>query len=262
MKVLLSIIVAIGLYVGGLYVFQDNLIFHPGKHHKTPEMVHLTQFKEVNVTAGDGTELRFWYANGDNEKPAILFFHGNASQNAFFASHLTPFIDDGYAVLMPEYRGFGATEGKLRQNNVFNDAAMAFDWLKKQGYEQIVVYGYSFGCAVSLGLSSLRTPDKMILTAPFASLISLVKEKPVPLADKLLRDYYPSDEFIKKYHNPLLIIHGKEDKLIPYHHSEILYKKSGSLDKTLILMPDEDHKTIFMEDGNLPYIFNWIHRYY
>jgi hypothetical protein len=260
MKKWLFLIVLFGCYIGGLYALQDDLIFYPQHQHITPQAAQLSQFKEINVAAEDGTKIRFWYSAGDKEEPAILYFHGNAYQNAFFAPYLKSFIDDGHAVLMMEYRGFGGTEGKLKQENVFSDAAFAFDWLKKQGYSQIIVYGYSFGCAVSLGLTTLRTPDKMILTAPFASLKRLVKEKPVPFAGLVLRDEYPSEEFIKNYNNPLLIIHGKKDRLIPYHHSEILYENSSSEDKTLILLPEDDHQTIFMGEKNLPSIFKWLYR--
>ena len=260
MKKLLFLFAIVLCYICGLYAFQDKLIFYPHKYYQNPGTSRLSQFKEVYVSAEDGTELRFWYSAGNKEKPAILYFHGNAFQNAFFAPYLKPFINDGYAVLMMEYRGFGKTEGHLSQDTVFQDAATAFDWLQKQNYPQIIVYGYSFGCAVSLGLSTLRTPDKMILTAPFASLIRLVKEKPVPLAGLVLRDHYQSEEFIKNYHNPLLIIHGTEDRLIPYHHSEILYENSVSDDKTLVLLPSETHQTVFMGEKNLPSVFKWLQR--
>ena len=258
--ILLAVVAFLGCYIGGLYALQDDLIFYPQHNHITPKEAQLSQFKEIDVTAEDGTKIRLWYSAGDKKEPAILYFHGNAYQNAFFAPYLQSFIDDGSAVAMMEYRGFAGTEGELKQKNVFSDAALAFDWLKKQGYSQIIVYGYSFGCAVSLGLSTLRTPDKMILTAPFSSLKRLVKEKPVPFAGLVLRDEYPSDEYIKNYHNPLLIVHGKKDRLIPYHHAEILYENSASEDKMLVLLPDENHQTIFMGEKNLPEIFKWLYR--
>lgn len=258
MKKILFLPAIVFCYMACLYFLQNQLIFHPHRYYQTPEAAGLSQFKELYVQSHDKTMLRLWYSAGDKEKPAVLYFHGNAYQNAFFAPYLKPFIDNGYTVLMMEYRGFGKTQGNLSQDTVFQDAAAAFDWLKKQNYPQIIVYGYSFGCAVSLGLSTLRTPDKIILTAPFASLIRLVKEKPVPLAGMVLRDYYPSEEYIKNYHNPLLIIHGMKDRLIPYHHSEILYENSTSDDKTLVLLPDETHKTVFMGEKNLPIIFKWL----
>ena len=260
MKKILILFAVVFLYIGGLYIFQDKLIFYPHKYYQTAESVKLPEFEEIYIKSKDKTKIRLWYVAGDKEEPAILYFHGNAYQNAFFAPYLKSFIDNGNAVVMMEYRGFGATDGHLNQETVFTDAAAAYDWLKKQNYPQIIVYGYSFGCAVSLGLSTLRTPDKMILTAPFASLIRLVKEKPVPLAGMVLRDDYPSEEYIKNYHNPLLIVHGKEDRLIPYHHAEILYENSASEDKTLVLLPEENHQTIFMGEKNLPVIFKWLYR--
>lgn len=259
-KFMFFIAVSICCYIVILYAIQDYLIFHPHGYHQTPAEANLQQFREVQIPSFDNTKLRIWLADGNKQKPTILFFHGNAYQNSFFAQNLLPFIKEGYTVAMMEYRGFGGTDGHLHQSNVFKDASVVFDWLKQQNYPHIIVYGYSFGCAVSVGLTTIRTPDKLILTAPFASLIGLVKEKPVPFAGMVLRDYYPSDDFIKNYKGPLLIIHGLRDRLIPYHHSEILYENSPSAKKTLVLLKDTGHRSVFLDEKNLPYIIKWLNK--
>lgn len=257
-KIMLFAVVAVCCYVLVLYAIQDELITRPQRFYINPQAAGVPQFEEVYVAADDGTELRLWYAKGDKAKPAVLFLHGNAFQNAFFAPQLQPLMDKGYAVLMMEYRGFGGAQGRLRQKTVFADAARAYDWLKTENYPQIVVYGYSLGCAVAVGMAELRQPDKMVLMAPFASLWSLVKEKPVPFAGLVLRDRYPSDELIKNYKNPLLIIHGVKDRLIPVHHGERLYELSVAENKTLVKLPNETHRTVFFERRSVPLLEKWI----
>ena len=173
-KICISMAVLAAWYVCGLYFMQDMFIYYPNKYHVMPQDADVPAFQENTITAVDGTELRTWFAKGYNDKPAILFFHGNAWQNSAFAEQLMPLVDDGYTVLMMEYRGFGGTEGRLSQETMYADVVPTFDWLKEQGYDKIVIYGYSLGCAAAVSLASQRDVDGMILTAPVVSLYDLV----------------------------------------------------------------------------------------
>ncbi|MDY6408127.1 MAG: alpha/beta fold hydrolase [Pseudomonadota bacterium] len=199
-----------------------------------------------------------WYHKGDQNKPAILFFHGNTGQISDFIPGLVPIVRAGYSVLAMEYRNFGKTEGSISQKAIFQDAANAFDFLKKQGHKKIVAYGYSFGTAFATGLTSLRPVDGVILTAPFSSLNKIVSEKPVPFARYLLKDTYPSDIYLQNYTKPLLIIHGKNDNLIPPHHGQLLFEQAQSIDKHIHLLDNTDHITIFWRFKNLPFIMNFL----
>lgn len=260
-KISLICIFAISIYALLLYFLQRSLIFIPSHHYISPAQMNNSPFKENPLVMQDKTKIMTWYANGNKNKPAILFFHGNAFQLAAYAEQLYPFIEQGYTVLMMEYRNFGNTKGKTTQKDIFSDAAETFDWLKKQGYPEIIVYGYSYGTAVASGLSAIRKVDKLILAAPFSSLLQLVKEKPVPLAGWLLKDYYLSDSYIKNYHNPLLLIHGTKDRLIPYKHSQNLYNAAASDDKTLVLIDNVSHKPLYFEKLNNKAIFDWLKKY-
>ena len=247
-----------GVYVLTLTSIQRYLLFWPSHSYVSPTAAKLPQFKENIIKMRDGTEVMTWYIEGDKQKPAILFFHGNAFQISRFAPHLLPFAKDGYSVLIMEYRNFGNTKGKTLQEDIFADAAETYDWLKEQGYPQIVVYGYSYGTAVASGLTTLREVEKMVLTAPFSSMRELVAEKPVPLGSYVMRDTYPSKDYLQNYHNPLLIIHGHDDLLIPVHHGRIMYESAASADKQFIELEETDHRDIFFMEKNIPLIAKWL----
>ena len=257
-KILLFIAIICIIYLTVLYNIQRSLIFFPFKKYVAPQ----PPFAENVLTMKDGTRVMTWYAPGEKEKPAILYFHGNAFQLAYYSEQLLAFINQGYTVLMMEYRNFGNTAGITRQSDIFSDAAETYDWLQRQGYPEIIVYGYSYGTSVASGLTSLRPVDKLILTAPFSSLYRLVKEKPIPFAGLVLKDHYPSEEYLKKYHNPLLIIHGSKDRLIPYHHGKRLYETAKSKDKKFVLVEGAGHQPIYFDQLNLPAIFEWLELYY
>ena len=48
---------------------------------------------------------------------------------------------------------------KINQDKMFSDGAEIYDWIKKRGYSKIIVIGYSFGCAASIGLANKREID-------------------------------------------------------------------------------------------------------
>ena len=258
LKFLLFCFFVLVVYFGTLYFIQDDLLFYPEREYKSPISAHLSEFSEHIIKTPDGVNIMTWYYQGDENKPAILFLHGNAGQIATFAPYLFPYIREGYTVLMMEYRGFGNTRGTISQKAVVQDAASAFDWLKGRGYPKIIVYGYSFGTAFACALTEVRQPDGLILTSPFSSLDKLVSEKPVPFAQFALKDAYRSVDYLKKYKAPLLIIHGKKDTLIPYHHSQILFDNALSQEKQIKLLDNETHTSIFFDQKNIPFILEFL----
>ena len=258
LKILLIAGAAFGLYVLILSSMQRYFLFWPSHSYVSPQEAGLPEFKENILQMPDGTEVMTWYAAGDKNKPAILFFHGNAFQIAVFAHHLLPFVANGYGVLAMEYRNFGGTKGTTLQEKIFADAAETYDWLQTQEYPEIIVYGYSYGTAVASGLTTLRPVEKLILTAPFSSMRGLVAEKPVPLGSLVMRDSYSSKDYLQNYHNPLLIIHGEDDLLIPIHHGQTMYDAAASEDKELVMLPATNHHNIFFKEKNLPIIFEWL----
>ena len=257
----LTLLAVVCFYAKTLSEVQRDLLYWPSHSYVSPQKAELPQFAENVLTMSDGTEVMTWYAVGDKQKPALLFFHGNAFQIAKYAPHLLPFVEKGYGVLMMEYRNFGNTKGVTLQEDIFADAAATFDWLTAQGYPQIVVYGYSYGTAVAAGLTTRRPVQKLILTAPFASMRGLVAEKPVPLGSWVMRDTYPSAEYLRQYHNPLLVVHGANDSLIPVHHGQMMYEAAASSDKELAVLPQTDHRNIFFKEKNLPTIFEWLEKH-
>lgn len=258
LKLFLLCFAIFAVYLGVLYFIQNDLLFYPSKVYKAPADVSVPDFAENILKASDGTDIMTWYYQGDENKPAVLFLHGNAGQIATFAPSLYPIAKEGYSVLMMEYRGFGNTQGSISQKTVVQDAALAFDWLKNRGYSTVVVYGYSFGTAFSCALTDVRDVDGLILTAPFSALDKLVSEKPVPFAKLVLKDRYHSVDYLRKYKAPLLIIHGKKDRLIPYHHAQILFDNALSQEKQIKLLDGETHRSVLFEGKNIPFILDFL----
>lgn len=261
-KILLGIVIFCVIYFGVLYFFQINFLFGPDTNYKTPQEAGLDMFVEQPITAKDGTQVMTWYFKGDDDKPLILYFHGNTGLMARFAPAITKLTNEGYSVAMMEYRGFGNTKGKISQDVIFSDAVAFYDYYKnKTDNDKIIFYGYSFGCAFTMGLAQYRDPDGIILTAPFSSLYQEVKEYPVPFAFLVLKDKYPSDEYIKNIKCPILFIHGNKDMLINHSHSQRLFDLAPVEEKQIVFVDGINHHDIFFKEHNVPIILEWLEQF-
>ena len=236
------------VYALGLYVLQEKFYIHPDKEYITPKKAGMPNFREVMLEARDGLKIRTWFFNGNEDKPLILFFHGNKSQNAEYATGLTQYIRNGFGVMMMDYREFGGMNGKFSQENIYMDALSTYDYLKKNhSNREIIVMGYSMGTAVASYLSSNRQPDKVILLAPFYSLKEIAGEKNIPLARLVIKYEMPSYKFIKDYKGKLLILHGSKDTLVPYEHGRRLYDLAKNSQRQFIILNNCEHNEVFFD---------------
>ena len=149
-KVAAAIVSGCALYIFLLYLLQNCFIIFPDSSYISPQQAGIPRFQEKPFTADDGTKIMCWYAKGNPDKPAILFFHGNAGQIATFSLQMAAYLRKGYSVMMPEYRGFASTPGEFSQENIYRDGAAAYDFLHRQlGHSDIIIFGYSMGAAAA-----------------------------------------------------------------------------------------------------------------
>lgn len=250
---------ASAVYAVMLYLLQDRLLFVPDYAYVSPAAAGLEEFAETPIKAADGSRIMGWYAKGKDDRPLVLFFHGNAWQVAFFAPYLKPYLREGYSVLMPEYRGFAGNAGYLSEENMYGDAEVWFDHAQNVlKHDRIVVMGYSMGTAPASRLAGTRLPAAVVLMAPFYSLLREVQDKNIPLAAKLLTRRLESYKYIAAYGGALLIVHGQKDRLIAARHGKDLFDLSPSEQKKLRLFEDANHHTLFFKEKYHRFVLQWL----
>jgi len=143
----------------------SSLLFYPDPGLPfTPDKAHL-EYRDVTLTTADGLRLRAWWLPakaGVVVKGTVLHLHGNGGNLSGHLGASWWLPEQGYQVLMFDYRGYGLSEGEPSLPAIYQDIDAAFDWLQKapgvQG-KPLVVLGQSLGGALVVHYLVERHPE-------------------------------------------------------------------------------------------------------
>ncbi len=218
-----------GIWCGGLYLFQDRLLF-PNDTAPPPLPLGYQGFTTITLTRTllDGQEVIAWYlpvptASADSPAAAVIYFHGNAELIDYQHDVLKGYHRLGCSVLLPEYRGYGRSGGQPSESTIIDDAVFFHDELCKRAEvdsSRIVFHGRSLGGAVAAGLAGQRRPKALILESTFTSATAFSWRYGVPPA--LVRHPFRTDQIVSLLECPILVMHGRQDTIIPAGHGRTL----------------------------------------
>jgi hypothetical protein len=242
------------LLIAYVYVFQARLIFFPNVPGRTlattPSQIGL-RFEEVRITTADRVELHGWYVAAPAGAPAVLLCHGNAGNISHRLDWLEMFCCMGFATLLFDYRGFGQSSGTPTERGTYLDAQAAWDYLTNtKGFSprSMVIVGESLGGPIAAHLAKDVGPAALILVSTFTSVPDLARGLYWFLPVRLLsRFQYPTAAFVARVHAPTLVIHGRDDEIIPFLHGEELRRRAGGSAQLLEIFGD--HNAGFMLSG-------------
>ncbi|MEO1392404.1 MAG: alpha/beta hydrolase [Cyanobacteria bacterium J06634_5] len=241
LALLAAIYSGFALYV---FFFADGMIFLPpavGYEH-TPEQDETA----VLLTASDGNTIAARYLHNPNSRITILFSHGNASDLGSILPNLQLLRDAGYSVFAYDYPGYGHSTGKPTEGGTYRAIEAAYAYLTtelKIAPETIVAYGQSVGGGPSTFLAANEPLGGLILQSTFATVFQVV----VPFRI-LPFEKFPTVKRIDRIDCPLLLIHGTQDRTIPFSHSEELLAAAVA-PKQLVPIVGADHNDILWVDG-------------
>jgi alpha-beta hydrolase superfamily lysophospholipase len=218
--------VAIGGYIlicAALYLLQERLIFYPEVLASDFTFTLLGRFEEIALPS-DGAAISALYFKAFHPKGVVLYFHGNAGSLRSWGSIAETFVERGYDVLMPDYRGYGKSSGHIASEQMLHDdAAVVYQYLLAHYPEdQIVIYGRSIGSGIATYLAKTHRPHMLILETPYFSLKEVVRHHYPFVPGALLKYPFRTDLWIGDVACPVYLFHGTSDDLIPHGASERL----------------------------------------
>lgn len=209
------------------YSFQRYLIYVPATALPQPKDFGAQDFTVLTLHTKDNLDLNAWYKPAKPNKPTILYLHGNAGSIGNRMPTARTFIDAGFGILLLEYRGYGGNKGTPTEEGLYEDGRTALAFLTAQDVKnnQLVLYGESLGTGVASKLATENPSCALILQSPFTSLSS-VAHYHYPWIPLSPWDKYDSLSRIKSINTSLLILHGTQDKTVPYSEGIILFNKA------------------------------------
>ncbi|MCK4753446.1 MAG: alpha/beta hydrolase [Planctomycetes bacterium] len=210
-----------------LYFRQPSFLYSPVREVLyTPDELGF-DFEDVVFKTSDGLKLNGWYIPAENSETTILFCHGNGGNIFHRLDTINIFSNLGLSCFIFDYRGYGNSEGKPTEEGTYLDAQAAYKWLtkhKKIAANNIIIFGRSLGGTVAAQLASKVKPKALIIESAFTSYIDIGKKfYPYMPIRWFARFDYNTVDYIKKVHCPIMIIHSRNDEIIPFEFGLELY---------------------------------------
>ncbi|MFN3232094.1 MAG: alpha/beta hydrolase [Alphaproteobacteria bacterium] len=238
-----------------MFFFQRNFLYYPDT---TPlETIAIGPgWGRVTTQTADGLTLAHFHKPAAAGYPTILLFHGNAGN----IGHRLEKFDDldalGVGVFLTEYRGYGGNPGKPTEDGLYADARSAVAWLADKGVAaaDLVIFGASLGSGVATAmaaeLADAGTPvAALVLEAPYTSIAETAQyHYPWLPARWLTLDRYDSLSRIDRINTELLVLHGEQDRTIPFALGLELFEEARA-PKTFIGLPNTGHAYLLREDA-------------
>ncbi|MEE8496447.1 MAG: alpha/beta hydrolase, partial [Xanthomonadales bacterium] len=185
------------------------------------------EYEAVSLTTTDDERLHAWYVPAANSRGVVLFFHGNAGNISHRLDSIEIFHQLGLDTLIIDYRGYGQSTGKTTEQGTYLDAQAAWSYLVDErgiAANRIIVFGRSLGGAIGAWLGAQHTPAAVIIESSFTSGVDMARRLypflPVRLITRLR---YPVAEYASHLDCPVLVVHSRNDEIIPFAMGRSIY---------------------------------------
>jgi fermentation-respiration switch protein FrsA (DUF1100 family) len=210
-----------------LFFFQSRLVYFPARSLiATPDRIGLA-YEDVWLTAADGVRIHGWFVPHAEARGTLLFFHGNAGNIGDRLDSLSIFHHLGLNSLIIDYHGFGNSEGAPGEAETYLDAEAAWGFLlEERGIPaaKIVIFGRSLGGGVAAWLAARVKPAGLIIESTFTSVTDLGAQLyPLFPVRWLARIRYDNKTALASIACPLLVVHSRDDEIMPPAHGRALY---------------------------------------
>ena len=221
----------LSVYVILLLIFmflQSYFLYFPSRYiTMTPAVIGLS-YENVYLKTSDKIKLHSWFIPANRPKGVVLFCHGNAGNISHRIDSIRIFNQLGLSTFIFDYRGYGKSKGKLTEEGTYIDAETAWNYLvkvKKVSPSKLIIFGRSLGGSIASWLAKQHTPGVLIIESTYTSVPDIASGLypyfPVRL---LCRFRYSTKDYLKKVKCPVMIIHSRNDEIIPFSHGQKLFE--------------------------------------
>ena len=257
----ISILILVTFYLFILlfmFLFQRSFMYHPDVKNSDDVQINFN-YKEVFIESEKNILLKSWFSFSDTNKKTILFFHGNAGTLDARIYKLNELKKINTNFLIISWRGFSGNNGKPTEQGLYKDAQKAVEWLEKKGINKknIILYGESLGTGIAIELATKDEYSGIILESPYTSMIDMGKRfYPFLPISILQKEKYNSLKKLSMIKSPILVLHGKSDKLVPFYMGKKIYDAAN--EPKYYYFPEFDNHMMTYDQDMLRTLSNFV----
>ncbi len=227
-----------------------KLLFYPRRQHQKARDGAF----DLAVPVGDDINILCRGFQAESGNSWLLYFHGNGEVVSDYDTIAPAYTSAGINLLVADYRGYGASDGSPTLKNMVEDAGKIFEYVHKNsppadtGQDlNWLVMGRSLGSVPALELAAKYTGQLkgLIIESGFLSIDRLIRHLGLPDPGNLASVEEYCRNLAARITLPGLVIHGEQDRLVPYEQGRELYDALGSSSKKMIKIENADHNNIF-----------------
>jgi len=253
LKIALSVVLATTYAEWFIGTYEMRAVYPFDKTRVSPADAGEARLSEVIWNTPDGETLVLWVAEPEPGAATILYLPGNAGNLAVRAERFSYFIDWGFGVVALAYRGSSGSSGSPNEVALSRDALEVYDAIGSAilpSAGPVVLYGESLGTAVAAKIAVARAAPGIILEAPFTSFVDLGKiQYPTLDLTHVLTQLWDTSSIVGDMDEPLLVLHGIKDKLVPFEQGQTVFRLAGSSDKSLVELAGIGHTGLWTPEA-------------
>ncbi len=235
------------LYIVGcgiLYTQQESILFFADP--LPPDHIYRKGI-EHRIEVDDGIEISCYWLKTPNPKGVIIYLHGNKGNIRRCIRQSEMMEGLGYDIFMPDYRGFGKSDGEVISDDQFYaDVQIVYDLMKEEyGEDNIVLVGYSMGSGPSTYLAGQNKPKELFLLSPFKSIVDM-KDRYIPFVpDFLVKYQFPNWKYLQQTTCPVTMFYSDVDEVVLPESSLALAEYSDH--EELIILSGVSHRGMIFQ---------------
>jgi pimeloyl-ACP methyl ester carboxylesterase len=235
--------------VGGAYAVQRSLMY-PAPHSTVEP--RLQGGTLLRIPGEGGRTVFAFHVPAPAGSRTIVHFHGNGEALADQVPLADTLRRRRLGVLAVEYPGYGlASRYSPSEENLYSDAQSALRHLERSldvARESVVLQGQSLGTGVAMEMAHRGFGARLVLISPFTSMTDMVRRvAPILPASLVVRDRYDNLEKAPAFDEPVLVIVGERDNLVP---SEMGKRLAAAFPNArLYVSPESGHADLYLKDG-------------
>jgi len=236
------------LVLAFLWWRQESLLFYPVPLPADHPLATAPDIRERTVDV-PGARLSVLHLQRPGARGVVFFLHGNAGNLQGWFSNADFYRDAGYDLVMPDYRGFGKSTGRIASAQQLREDVRAVWSQVAPQYRgrKVVLYGRSLGTGLAADLAQElsaqgQPPDLTVLVSPYTSFRALAAEFYPWVPAALLRYPLETESHLPRIVGPVLLVHAEKDRLIGVHHLRRLQQVLPGA--RVLVVPGADHNDL------------------